>query len=63
MTTAGVDTIVRGGRIVTASDTFEGSVAIAGEKIVLVGPDEQEPGYGQYLHRGGPAPPIGGPVR
>jgi dihydropyrimidinase len=35
-----VDTIVHGGQVVTASETYEASIAIRGEKIVAIGPDE-----------------------
>jgi dihydropyrimidinase len=36
---ARADTVVRGGRIVTASDVFEAAVAIKDDKIVAVGPE------------------------
>jgi dihydropyrimidinase len=36
---------------------------LRGEMLLNQGRLEQGPGYGQYLHRGGPVPPIGGPVR
>jgi dihydroorotase-like cyclic amidohydrolase len=36
---------------------------LRGEVLLNQGKLEQGPGYGQYLHRGGPVPPIGGPVR
>ena len=35
----GVDTIVRGGRVVTASDVVETAVAITGDTIVAIGPE------------------------
>ena len=35
-----VDTLVRGGQVVTSSETYEASIAIRGEKIVAIGPDE-----------------------
>jgi dihydropyrimidinase len=38
-----VDTIVRGGRIVTATDTFEAAVAITGDKIAAIGPESLLP--------------------
>jgi dihydropyrimidinase len=38
-----VDTVVRGGRVVTASETFEGSLAIDGGRIVALGPAELLP--------------------
>ena len=34
-----IDTIVRGGQVVTASDVFEAAVAITGERIVAIGPE------------------------
>ncbi|HXJ82543.1 MAG TPA: amidohydrolase family protein [Candidatus Methylomirabilis sp.] len=34
-----VDTIVRGGQVVSASDVFEAAVAIKGERIVAIGPE------------------------
>ena len=43
MSTARVDTIVRGGRVVTASDTVEAAVAIAGDKIAAIGPESLLP--------------------
>lgn len=39
----GVDLVIRGGRVVAASDVFEASVAIAGERIVAIGRDEALP--------------------
>ena len=39
MSAARVDTVVRGGQIVTASDVFEAAVAIKGDRIVAIGPD------------------------
>src|SRR5215831_15838943 len=34
-----VDTIVRGGQVVTASDVFEAAVAIKGDRIAAIGPE------------------------
>ena len=34
-----VDTIVRGGRIVTSTDVFEAAIAIEGDKIAAIGPE------------------------
>ena len=34
-----VDTIVRGGRIVTSTDVFEAAIAIDGDKIAAIGPE------------------------
>jgi dihydropyrimidinase len=39
MSTPRVDTIVRGGQVVTASDVFEAAVAIRGERFVAIGPE------------------------
>ncbi len=49
MTAARVDTIVRGGRIVTASEVYEGSIAIQGEKIVALGPEALLPQAERYI--------------
>ena len=38
-----VDTIVRGGQVVTSSEAYEASIAIRGEKIVAIGPDDLLP--------------------
>jgi dihydropyrimidinase len=38
-----VDVLVRGGRVVTAADVFEAAVAIRGERIVAVGPEDALP--------------------
>jgi dihydropyrimidinase len=39
----GVDLVVRGGRIVTATDDFEAAVAIDGDRIVAIGPETRLP--------------------
>jgi dihydropyrimidinase len=39
MTAHGVDLLVRGGRVVTATDDFEAAVAIKGGRIVAIGPE------------------------
>jgi dihydropyrimidinase len=39
MTSAGVDVVVRGGQVVTASDVFEAAVAVKGDRIVALGPE------------------------
>src|SRR5262245_31246338 len=36
---ARVDTIVRGGQVVTATDSYEAAIAIKGEQIVAIGPE------------------------
>jgi len=43
MSARGVDLIVRGGRIVTATDVFEAAVAIKRGAIVAIGPEEMLP--------------------
>ena len=37
MTEAAYDVVIRGGRIATASDTFDADVGISGETIAAVG--------------------------
>lgn len=44
-----VDTIVRGGTVVTATEMVETSIAINGEKIVAVGDEEQLPSAEQTI--------------
>ena len=39
MTARGVDLIVRGGRVVTATDDFEAAVAVTGGRIVAIAPE------------------------
>jgi dihydroorotase-like cyclic amidohydrolase len=36
---------------------------LRGEVLLEQGRVGQAPGFGRYLHRGAPAPPLGGPVR
>jgi dihydropyrimidinase len=48
-----VDTIVRGGQVVTASETYEASIAIRGEKVVAIGPDELLPPADAYIDASG----------
>ena len=38
-----VDTIVRGGKVVTSSQVLDAAVAIKGEKIAALGPEELLP--------------------
>jgi dihydropyrimidinase len=45
----GVDTIVRGGRVVTASDVVETAVAITGDTIVAIGPEALLPGADRVI--------------
>ena len=35
-----VDTIVRGGKVVTASDIFDAAIAVKGDKIAAIGPED-----------------------
>ncbi len=43
MSSRRVDTIVRGGRVVTATDVFDAAVAITGDKIAAIGPESLLP--------------------
>ena len=43
MTVRGVDLIVRGGRVVTATDDFEAAVAINDGRIVAIAPESVLP--------------------
>jgi dihydropyrimidinase len=43
MATPTVDTTIRGGQVVTASEVYEASIAIRGDKIVAIGPDDLLP--------------------
>ncbi|MEC9237326.1 MAG: amidohydrolase family protein, partial [Chloroflexota bacterium] len=44
-----VDTIVRGGKVVTSSQVMDAAVAIKGEKIVAVGPEHLLPEATRYI--------------
>ena len=44
-----VDTIVRGGRVVSSSETYDAAIAISGEKIVALGPEELLPPADKYI--------------
>jgi len=48
-----VDTVVRGGKIVTASDIFEAAVAIKGDKIAAIGPEDLLPPADRMIDAGG----------
>ncbi|MBI3330119.1 MAG: amidohydrolase family protein [Nitrospinae bacterium] len=50
---ARVDTIVRSGQVVTSSEAYEASIAIRGEKIVAVGPEELLPPADHYIDASG----------
>ncbi|MGQ4809860.1 D-hydantoinase [Candidatus Entotheonellaceae bacterium PAL068K] len=49
MPDAKVDTIVRGGQVVTSSQLYDAAIAISGEKIVALGPEELLPPAEQYI--------------
>ena len=44
-----VDTIVRGGTVVTSSNVMDAAVAIKGEKIAAVGPEHLMPKADRYI--------------
>ncbi len=48
-----VDTIVAGGKVVTSSEVFEASVAIVGEKIAAIGPEELLPPADRHIDASG----------
>ena len=48
-----VDKVIVGGQIVTSSQVYEGSIAIAGEKIVAIGPDSLLPPADSYVDASG----------
>ena len=49
MQSARVDTVVHGGQVVTATHTFEAGIAIRGEHIAAVGPQEMLPPADNYI--------------
>ena len=53
MTGPRVDTIVRGGKVVTASDIVETAVAIKGDKIAAMGPEDLLPSAERVIDAGG----------
>ena len=48
-----VDTIIRGGHVVTSSQVYESSIAISGEKIAAIGPEELLPPADKYIDAAG----------
>ena len=50
---AHVDTVVVGGRIVTSSQVYEASIAIDGEKIAAIGPENLLPTADNYIDASG----------
>src|SRR5256886_13348763 len=53
MTPSGVDVVVRGGQVVTASDVFEAAVAIKGDTIVAIGPESLLPPAARVIDAAG----------
>ena len=49
MADARVDTIIRGGQVVTSSQVFESAIAISGEKIAAIGPEHLLPPADNYI--------------
>ncbi|MBQ11435.1 MAG: hypothetical protein CMJ45_07795 [Planctomyces sp.] len=49
MPDARVDTIVRGGQVVTSSQVYDAAIAISGEKIVALGPESLLPPADRYI--------------
>jgi dihydropyrimidinase len=49
MPDARVDTIVRGGQVVTSSQVYDAAIAISGEKIVALGPESLLPRADRYI--------------
>ena len=44
-----VDTIIRGGQVVTSSQVYESAIAISGEKIAAIGPEHLLPPADNYI--------------
>ena len=53
MVDARVDTIVGGGQIVSSSQVYTAAIAIDGEKIVAIGPEELLPPADNYIDASG----------
>jgi len=53
MSVSGVDVVVRGGQVVTATDVVEAAVAIQGDKIVAIGPESLLPPAGRVIDASG----------
>ncbi len=49
MADARVDTIIRGGQVVTSSQVYESAIAISGEKIAAIGPEHLLPPADNYI--------------
>src|SRR5262249_34133337 len=54
-----VDTIVRGGQVVTGSDVFETAIAIEGDRIVAIGPEALLPPADRVIDAAGKYAPPG----
>ena len=48
-----VDIIVHGGQVVTSSEAYEASIAIKGEKIVAIGPEDLLPPADRHIDASG----------
>ena len=48
-----VDTVIVGGQIVTSSQVYESSIAVSGEKIVAIGPENYLPPADRYIDASG----------
>ena len=53
MVAARVDTIVGGGQVVSSSQVYEAAIAISGEKIVAIGPEELLPPADNHIDASG----------
>ena len=53
MTNARVDTIVRGGQVVTSSEVYDACIAISGDKIAAIGPENLLPPADSYIDASG----------
>ena len=49
MPEARVDTIIRGGQVVTSTQVYDAAIAISGEKIVALGPENLLPPADKYI--------------
>ena len=54
-----VDTVVVGGQIVTSSQVYEASIAIDGERIAAIGPENLLPPADKYIDASGDVRPAG----
>ena len=49
MPEARVDTIIRGGQVVTSTQVYDAAIALSGEKIVALGPENLLPPADKYI--------------